>query len=135
MSRSYGDLVHSLRDQIPEVEISQVQAIVRSPSADPEAPIVIDVREQHEWDAGHIPNTVHIPRGSLEERIESVVPDRSRPIVVSCAVGARSLLAARTLQEMGYANVATFPGSFQEWSRAGLPIEAAAALSDAQRRR
>lgn len=135
MSRSYGELMRALREQIPQVGVAEVESIVRSASEDPRAPIVIDVREQYEWDAGHIPNTVHIPRGNLESLIESVVPDRSRPVILSCASGARSLLAARTLQEMGYTDVANFGGSFEAWSRAGLPVEKPAALTDAQRRR
>ena len=136
MSQSYGELMRSLREQIPVVAVGEVESVVRQPpSADLRSPIVIDVRERYEWDAGHIPNTVHIPRGSLEEHIESVVPDRSRPVILSCQSGARSLLAARTLREMGYTDVANFAGSFEGWRRAGLPIETPAALSDAQRRR
>jgi molybdopterin/thiamine biosynthesis adenylyltransferase/rhodanese-related sulfurtransferase len=96
---------------------------------------VIDVRERNEWDAGHIPNTVHVPRGELAGRIEALVPDRDRPIVMSCLSGARSLAAARTLRAMGYTNVSNFAGSFQAWSRAGLPVETASTLTDAQRRR
>jgi molybdopterin/thiamine biosynthesis adenylyltransferase/rhodanese-related sulfurtransferase len=135
VTRTYGDLMRSLADQIPEIDIAEVEAIVRSPSTAPDAPLLIDVREQYEWDAGHIPNAVHIPRGNLEERIEAIVPDRTRPLILSCQSGARSLLAARTLQEMGYTNVANFAGSYQAWSRAGLPIETPATLTDAQLRR
>jgi molybdopterin/thiamine biosynthesis adenylyltransferase/rhodanese-related sulfurtransferase len=135
VTRTYGDLMRSAADQIPETDIGEVEALVRAPSDGPDAPLLIDVREQYEWDAGHIPTAVHIPRGNLEERIESIVPDRARPLIVSCQSGARSLLAARTLLEMGYTNVSNFAGSFQAWSRAGLPIETPATLTDAQMRR
>jgi molybdopterin/thiamine biosynthesis adenylyltransferase/rhodanese-related sulfurtransferase len=135
VSRTYGGLTRSLHDEIPEIGIDEVEAIVQSLPTDPSSPIVIDVREQHEWDAGHIPNTVHIPRGMLEARIASVVPDQTRPVVLSCLSGARSLLAAQTLRALGYTNVANFAGSFQAWHRAGLPVEAPATLTDAQRRR
>jgi molybdopterin/thiamine biosynthesis adenylyltransferase/rhodanese-related sulfurtransferase len=135
VTRTYEDLQRSLAGQIPETDIGEVEAIVRAPSTAPGAPLLIDVREQYEWDAGHIPNAIHIPRGILEERIESVAPDRARPLIMSCQSGARSLLAARTLQEMGYTNVSNFAGSFQAWSRAGLPIETPATLTDAQLRR
>ena len=65
-------------------------------------PLFVDVREQDEWDEGHIPGAVHLPRGYLESRIESAAPDRAQPIVVYCAGGSRSAFAAKTLEELGY---------------------------------
>jgi molybdopterin/thiamine biosynthesis adenylyltransferase/rhodanese-related sulfurtransferase len=127
-----------LADAIPEVSVEDVRNLTAStPETTPDAtsPLVIDVREQHEWDAGHIPNTVHIPRGELSGRIEALVPDQSRPLVMSCLSGARSFAAARTLRAMGYTNVKNFAGSYQAWTQAGLPVETASKLSDAQRRR
>jgi len=125
----------SAHDGIRGIGLEEVAEIVKTPPSDPASPIVIDVREQHEWDAGHIPNTVHVPRGQLEARIPSIVPDLTRPVVLSCLSGARSLLAAQTLHGLGYTNVANFAGSFQAWQRAGMPVEAPATLTDAQRRR
>jgi molybdopterin/thiamine biosynthesis adenylyltransferase/rhodanese-related sulfurtransferase len=120
---------------VPEVGLDEVRAVVDGPSDDPRSPIVIDVRERHEWDAGHIPNTVHIPRGEIAARIAAVVPDRSRPVILSCLSGARSYAAAQTLRQLGYTDVANFTGSFQAWSRAGLPIETASRLTNEQVRR
>lgn len=83
---------------------------------------LIDVREKYEWDEGHVPGAVHVPRGYLELRIENAVPDKSAPILLYCAGGVRSVLAARTLQEMGYSNVASMAGGFTGWKDAGLPF-------------
>src|SRR4051795_5589567 len=62
---------------------------------------LIDVREKNEWEEGHIPGAVHVPRGYLELRIEGRVPDKDRPVLLYCAGGVRSVLAARTLRDMG----------------------------------
>jgi molybdopterin/thiamine biosynthesis adenylyltransferase/rhodanese-related sulfurtransferase len=124
--------------EIPEASLDDVRRITATApatSAGAKAPLVVDVREKHEWDAGHIPNTVHIPRSELPTRIEGLVPDRSRPLVMSCLSGARSFAAARTLRSMGYTNVSNFAGSFTAWSQARLPIETASKLTDAQQRR
>src|SRR6202008_2107760 len=67
--------------------------------------VVLDVRESDEWRQGHIPEAVFIPRGFLELRIEEKVPDHKTPVILQCASGTRSLLAARSLRELGYENV------------------------------
>ena len=72
---------------------------------------------------GHIPGAVHIPRGHLESRIEGLVPDRGRELVVYCAGGTRSAFAAKTLGELGYEDVASLAGGFTDWKRNGFPIE------------
>ncbi len=73
---------------------------------------MIDVRERAEWDAGHIDGAIHIPKGILEFTIRDHVPDRHVPIVVYCASGARSALAAETLQQLGYTNVKNLEGGY-----------------------
>src|SRR5882724_11083639 len=86
-------------------------------------PALIDVREPDEHAQGMIPGTLHIPRGFLELRIERNVPDRATPVVLYCASGTRSVLAARSLGELGYTNVSSLAGGFTGWKRAGLPWE------------
>ena len=110
MARSYQDLLAKAREQVPEVQVADLAA--RREAGD--APVVIDVREQAEWDEGHIPGSVHIPRGNLESRIAGVAKP-GQEIVLSCASGNRSLLAGTTLQEMGYDNVSSLAGGFQRW--------------------
>ncbi len=130
MSRTYQQLLAEARQEIPEIDAPTLAGDL----AGSDAPIVVDVREQSEWDEGFIPGAVHVPRGSLESRIAGVAKPDSR-IVVSCAVGARSLLAAQTLRRMGYTDVSSLAGGFVDWKRGGRPFDAPRRLSDAQRRR
>jgi molybdopterin/thiamine biosynthesis adenylyltransferase/rhodanese-related sulfurtransferase len=81
---------------------------------------LVDVRETTEWDEGYIPGAVHVPRGHLESRIESELPNRDRKVVLYCAGGIRSALAAKTLEEMGYTDVISMSGGFQQWKTQGF---------------
>ena len=130
MSRTYQDLLAEAREEIPEIDAAGLAELLSSDSP----PLVVDVREQSEWDEGYIPGSVHVPRGFLESRIAGVArPDRE--IVLSCAAGNRSLLAGQTLREMGYANVTSLAGGFTDWKRRGNRFEVPHRLTDAQRRR
>jgi molybdopterin/thiamine biosynthesis adenylyltransferase/rhodanese-related sulfurtransferase len=84
---------------------------------------LIDVREQDEYVQGYIPGATWIPRGFLELRIEEAVPDRNRPVIIYCAGGTRSALAARSLRELGYTQVKSMTGGFTSWKRNGYPFE------------
>ena len=91
------------------------------------ARVWIDVREADEWEEGHIPGAVHVPRGNLESRIEGVVPDQThagRPLLRRPA--ARSAFAAKTLAELGYETSISLAGGFTDWKRNGYEIVAAA---------
>ncbi|MCX5741886.1 MAG: molybdopterin-synthase adenylyltransferase MoeB [Proteobacteria bacterium] len=83
--------------------------------------VLLDVREADEHAQGALPDTTWIPRGFLELRIEGKVPDRATPIVIYCAGGTRSALAARSLVELGYTAVRSLAGGFTAWKTAGLP--------------
>lgn len=85
--------------------------------------LVIDVREPDETAAGRIPGARLIPRGFLEQRIDAAAPDRTRRVVLYCASGNRSVLAADTLRRLGFGDVASMAGGFAAWTRAGLPVE------------
>ena len=130
MARSYQDLLAKAREQVPEVQVADLAA--RREAGD--APVVIDVREQAEWDEGHIPGSVHIPRGNLESRIAGVATP-GQEIVLSCASGNRSLLAGTTLQEMGFENVSSLAGGFQRWKQSGQDWEVPRTLTPEQRSR
>jgi molybdopterin/thiamine biosynthesis adenylyltransferase/rhodanese-related sulfurtransferase len=130
MSRSYNDLLAEARETIPEVTSADLADALTSEAA----PLVIDVREASEWDEGHIPGAVHVPRGFLESRIGGVAPP-DQPIVLNCAVGGRSLLAAKTLQEMGYSDVTSLAGGFTDWKRGGRTVTVPQRMSGDQRRR
>jgi sulfur-carrier protein adenylyltransferase/sulfurtransferase len=127
---SYRELLQQIKGEIDEIDVSRARELL----ADSDA-AVVDVRERDEWAEGHIPGAVHIPRGSLESRIEGVVPDRSQTVVVYCAGGSRSAFAAKTLEELGYGNVLSLAGGFTDWKRNGLPFELPHALDEAKRRR
>jgi len=83
---------------------------------------LIDVREDREWEAGHLPGAIHLGKGIIERDIEKTIPDPSAPLVLYCGGGFRSALAAKNLQEMGYTNVISMDGGFSGWKTAGLPI-------------
>ncbi len=83
---------------------------------------LIDVREDAEWAQGHLPGAVHLSRGVLEREIETLVPDPAADIVVYCASGARSALAAESLRRMGYAKVSSLEGGLRAWLDSGDPI-------------
>jgi molybdopterin/thiamine biosynthesis adenylyltransferase/rhodanese-related sulfurtransferase len=96
---------------------------------------VVDVREKLEWNDGHLPEAVHVPRGFLELQIEEAVPERDQPILLYCAGGVRSLLAAETLKQMGYTQPISMAGGYTAWKNAGLPTVLPRTLGDDQRQR
>ncbi|HVL92688.1 MAG TPA: molybdopterin-synthase adenylyltransferase MoeB [Acidimicrobiales bacterium] len=97
--------------------------------------LILDVREPDEYEQGAIPGALHIPRGHLEGQIEGRAPDKSRPVVVHCASGFRSAFAAKTLQDLGYADVASLAGGFNRWKDEGRPWRVPQTLSPDQRNR
>jgi sulfur-carrier protein adenylyltransferase/sulfurtransferase len=127
---SYRELLQQVKSEIAEVDVRQAEELIASDS-----PAIVDVREQGEWDEGHLPGAVHVPRGNLESRIEGAVPDRSRSVVVYCSSGNRSAFAAKTLEELGYDNVVSLAGGFTDWKRNGLPFDVPRALDADKRRR
>ncbi|HLO35807.1 MAG TPA: molybdopterin-synthase adenylyltransferase MoeB, partial [Candidatus Deferrimicrobium sp.] len=129
MPRTFNDLLSEARAQIREVTPQQVNAL------SPGDAVLVDVREESEWEQGYIPGAVHISKGYVEQAIEAEVPDRDRQVVLYCAGGVRSLFAAQALERLGYTNVASMGGGFQAWKSAGLPWEAPVVLSAEQKQR
>ena len=84
---------------------------------------LVDVREDHEWERGHLPGAVHLGKGIIERDIETAVPDKSAPLVLYCGGGFRSALAADNLQKMGYTNCISMDGGWRAWTTAGFPTE------------
>jgi molybdopterin/thiamine biosynthesis adenylyltransferase/rhodanese-related sulfurtransferase len=125
---NYRELLQQTRSEISEIDATHARERIESGE-----PVVLDVREQDEWDEGHIPGAVHIPRGHLESRIERLAPDAARPVVVYCSQGNRSVFAAKTLEELGYEDVVSLAGGFTDWKRNGFPVQLQAGL-DAPRR-
>jgi len=126
--KTKSELLKQARAEVPELTPQELSRLAPRP-------VVLDVREKQETDQGMLPGAKHVPRGFLELRIEETVPDRDTDVVLYCAGGTRSLLAARTLRDMGYTHVRSMSGGYGAWKDAGLPVEVPVRLTDAQRSR
>jgi molybdopterin/thiamine biosynthesis adenylyltransferase/rhodanese-related sulfurtransferase len=124
---TYRDLLSKTKAEISEVDAARANAL--------EGALWVDIREPDEWEQGHLPGAVHIPRGNLESRIERAAPDKSRPVILYCAVGNRSAFAAKTLGELGYTDVHSLSGGIEDWKRDGLEIVMPRTLSPERRAR
>jgi molybdopterin/thiamine biosynthesis adenylyltransferase/rhodanese-related sulfurtransferase len=130
MSPSGADLIRQIKQQIREVDPAQVKDELNN------GVVLVDVRETHEFDQGHIPGAKHVPRGYLEQRIEGAAPDRDAHVVLYCQSGNRSALAAHTLKELlGYENVESMTGGITLWKDRGYDVEVPRALTAEQRER
>jgi molybdopterin/thiamine biosynthesis adenylyltransferase/rhodanese-related sulfurtransferase len=130
MSPSGAELIRQIKQQVEEVDPAQVSEHLGN------GVTLIDVRESEEWDRGHIPGAVHVPRGYLESRIEGAVSDRGQRVVLYCATGQRSALAAHTLRELlGYENVASMTGGITLWKDRGYKVELPKVLTRDQKER
>jgi sulfur-carrier protein adenylyltransferase/sulfurtransferase len=103
MAKTSKNILDEARAQIKSIDIDEARRMLDQPGT-----VLLDVREGDEWRQGHIPQAVGIPRGFLELRVEEKVPDHKTPVILQCASGTRSLLAARSLRELGYENVYKF---------------------------
>jgi rhodanese-related sulfurtransferase len=113
-----NELVEEARTRIREAGAAEVKAMMGRG----DAAVYLDVREPSEWNLGHLPKAVHLPRGNLESRIEGIAA-RDATIVVYCARGNRSALAADTLRVMGYRDVISLAGGWADWMAADGPVE------------
>jgi len=112
------DLLEEARARITEITPAEVAGL-RDRG---ERIVYLDVREPNEWNLGRIPGAVFLPRGQIESKIEELTPRESR-VIIYCARGNRSALAADTMQQMGYENVASMSGGFQQWIMEGREVE------------
>lgn len=116
--KSYQQLVTEALQSIPQVDPAQLQTRLEGG----EQIVVIDVREPAEFAQGKIPGAYTIPRGVLEIQVDGRLP-RESTVVLYCAGGGRSALAARSLAEMGFDRVENLQGGFSNWVNAGMPVE------------
>ena len=130
MSPSGAEVIRQIKQQVEEVDPAEVSEHLGN------GVTLVDVRESEEWDRGHIPGAKHVPRGYLESRIEGAQPDRDARIVLYCASGQRSALAAHTLKDLlGYTNVASMTGGITLWKDRGYKLEVPRTLTPQQRDR
>ena len=88
-----------------------------------ERPLLIDTREDNEWQAGHAAGAIHLGKGIIERDIETKVPDKNTKMVLYCGGGFRSALVADALQQMGYTSAISLDGGWRAWKDAGMPVE------------
>jgi molybdopterin/thiamine biosynthesis adenylyltransferase/rhodanese-related sulfurtransferase len=130
MSPSGTELLRSIKDRIDEVDPAAVHEQMNNGAT------IVDVRESEEFAAGHLPGAKHVPRGYLESRIEGIIPDRSRHLILYCASGNRSAYAARTLiDDLGYEHVESMLGGITLWKDRGYEVEVPRTLTAEQRER
>jgi molybdopterin/thiamine biosynthesis adenylyltransferase/rhodanese-related sulfurtransferase len=130
---SGADLIRQAKERIKEVDPRDVHELTRNGR---NGAVIVDVREQHEFEEAHLPGAVHVPRGYLESRIEGSAPDKDSRVVLYCASGQRSALAAKTLgDELGYSNVESMTGGITLWKDRGFEVEVPRALNAEQRER
>lgn len=112
-------LVNDAKSRVREFDIDEYRARL----ARGERWVLVDTREDREWEAGHLPGAIHMSRGTIERDIEQAFPDKTTPLVLQCGGGFRSALAADNLQRMGYTNVVSLDGGYRRWVEKGLPLE------------
>jgi adenylyltransferase/sulfurtransferase len=130
MSSTYRQLFDNTRQAIREVDVREASDLIANQDA-----AIIDVREQDEVDQGLIPGAIHIPRGYLELRIEDAVRDKTKPVVVYCAGGVRSVFAVKAMQDLGYENALSLAGGFGAWKSTGLRWTTPKTFTPDQRKR
>ncbi len=138
MGDASREIMRLARRQVPEwtpAQVNDVLAHQHEIGPGDQEIVVVDVREKHEWNEGHIPGALHVPRGFLELQIEEAVPDTSKTVVLYCAGGVRSLIAGTTLQQMGYKDVISMSGGFGQWKANGYSFVQPRILSEAQAKR
>jgi len=126
-AKSASQIVAEARQTVSELTVAQAKEELEQGHVN----LVLDVREPAEWEKGHIPGVLLAPRGMLEWYADPTTPyakpelttQRDARIIVTCASGGRSMLAAQTLRKMGYTDVVNMAGGFNEWSKQGFPVE------------
>jgi sulfur-carrier protein adenylyltransferase/sulfurtransferase len=117
MAKSFQDIMAEARKEIPEVTPQQVNDLLTNNG---KSHVLLDVRESDEWRQGHLEGALPLPRGFLEIKVETAIPDKNAPIIAYCAGGVRSLLAAKAMKEMGYQNVSSMSGGYTAWKNGGF---------------
>ena len=117
-SSAFLDLVNDAKSRIQQVNLDQYKAMRES--GDPH--ILVDTREDSEWQAGHAAGAIHLGKGIIERDIETRHPDKAETLVLYCGGGYRSALVAESLQKMGYTNAISLDGGWKALKESGLPL-------------
>ena len=116
-SPEFLQLVNEVKERVKEVSVEKAQ------QQQHQGALLIDVREDNEWEAGHATNAIHLGRGIIERDIIEKIPDKNTELILYCGGGYRSILSAYNLQKMGYTNVYSMSGGWRSWKEAGAPVE------------
>lgn len=112
-------LVNEAKERVQEIGIERYKEMASSG----EPHVLVDIREDREWDAGHVSGALHLGKGIIERDIETKVPDKSTRLVLYCGGGFRSALAADALRQMGYEHAISLDGGWRALRESGLPLE------------
>lgn len=118
-SEAFLKIVHDARQRIREIDIEEYKRLRQAGDAGQ----LVDVREDHEWEAAHAAGAIHLSKGIIERDIEKTFADKETKLVLYCGGGYRSALATENLQKMGYRNVISLDGGWRAIEASGLPIE------------
>src|SRR4028119_810312 len=118
-NQGFLDLVNDAKSRVQEIDITRYKQMK---DAD-EDHILVDVREESEWSAGHAAGAMHLGKGVIERDVEAKIEDHEKTLVLYCGGGFRSALAADNLQKMGYKNAISLDGGWRAYTGAGLPVE------------
>ena len=118
-SQAFLDIVNDAKSRVREINIDEYQRMKQAG----EDHVLVDVREESEWSAGHAAGAMHLSKGVIERDVETKIPDRDKKLVLYCGGGFRSALAADNLQKMGYKNAISLDGGWRAYSGSGLPVE------------
>jgi rhodanese-related sulfurtransferase len=118
-NQAFLQLVKDAKTRVKEIDINEYQRLKQAG----EPHLLVDVREDSEWAAGHAAGSMHLGKGVIERDIEAKVPDKNTKLVLYCGGGFRSALAADNLQKMGYTDAISLDGGWRAYSQSGLPIE------------
>jgi rhodanese-related sulfurtransferase len=112
-------LVNEAKSRIPEIDLEGYRNML----AAGESHLLVDTREESEWNAGHVAGAVHMSKGVIERDIETKVPEKDTKLVLYCGGGFRSALVADSLRQMGYTNAISLDGGWRALKESGLPLE------------
>ena len=118
-SSGFLNLVNDAKKRITEISVAEARArLTHNPKA-----VLLDVREDHEWQAGHAAEAVHLGKGILERDLEKLYPDKNAELIMYCGGGFRSALTCDAAQKMGYRNVASLIGGYKGLVAANWPMK------------
>jgi rhodanese-related sulfurtransferase len=118
-SKRFLQIVGAAKRRIRQTDVRSVRQRMEKG----EKLLLVDVREESEWAAGHLPGALHLSKGVIERDVEVAIPDPDAEIILYCGGGFRSALAAENLMRMGYTRVLSMDGGYRGWVAAGLPVE------------